>query len=278
MSPAATIQSVSKTLDAAKVENSLWQAKVLVAHVLKTTPSQLPLIADVLVKQNQKEQLSILVKKLLSGSPLQHVIGEWDFYGRTFKTDKRALIPRPETELLIEYILSAPLPDTPLILDVGTGSGIIGITLSLEIPNAVIIGTDISLEAIELADENKQLLKATNYSTKNTNLAHGINKKFDLVVANLPYIPTDVIPTLSPVVKDHDPVIALDGGTGGTLLILELINSLPKKLNSSGLVVLETGYDQEFSVSSLFKQEYWKDIQTHSDLAGNHRMVTARRR
>jgi release factor glutamine methyltransferase len=219
-----------------------------------------------------------LTAKRVSGVPLQHVIGEWDFFGRTFKVDPRALIPRPETELLVEFIVSSPLPSAPRILDVGTGSGIIGISLALEIPGSTVIGTDISPDAISLASENKHLLDAENFSTVHCNLADAVHYRFDVLVANLPYIPSGVIPSLDSEVKDHDPLLALDGGTSGTSLILELIRSAPDKIKSGGLIVLETGFDQKISVPSYFSSEVWTDVRTYNDLAGSHRMVTARRR
>ncbi|MCP4647208.1 MAG: peptide chain release factor N(5)-glutamine methyltransferase, partial [bacterium] len=197
---------------------------------------------------------------------------------RTFKVDSRALIPRPETELLIEYILASELPPKPMILDVGTGSGIIGISLALEFPNSTVVGTDISLMAIELAEKNRKLLNASNYSACNCYLAEGIKAEFDLIAANLPYIPSGEILSLDSEVRDYDPVSALDGGTEGTLLILELVKSAPDLLTSGGLIVLETGYDQASSVPAMFSGGCWANVQTHKDLAGNHRMVTARRR
>ncbi len=282
------IQEVSGLLETAGLngENCLWQAKVLVAHTISIRPSQLYLKHDFLLDSQQKEELFLMVKKRISGIPLQHVIGEWDFYGRTFTVDKRALVPRPETELLVEFVTAAELPSRPLILDVGTGSGIIGITLALEIPHSRVIGTDISASAVELANENRQLLNARNYSAVNCHLAdipaivHSISKdgKFDVIVANLPYIPSENIASLQPEVRNHDPLLALDGGSGGTLLILELIRAIPEKISSGGLVVLETGYDQERSIPALFNGEYWMDVQTRKDLWGNHRMVTAIRR
>lgn len=282
------IQEVSGLLEAggSNGDSSLWQAKVLVAHTISIKPSQLYLKHDFLLDTQQKEELFLMVKKRISGIPLQHVIGEWDFYGRTFTVDKRALVPRPETELLVEFITKTELPSRPLILDVGTGSGIIGISLALEIPQSKVIGTDSSTSAVELANENRQLLNAGNYSAVNCHLAnippavHSISKdgKFDVIVANLPYIPSENISSLQAEVRNHDPLLALDGGSGGTLLILELIETIPEKITSGGLMVLETGFDQEISVPSLFNRKLWSDIRTGKDLWGNHRMVTAIRR
>ena len=272
------VNKTSARLEASGLDHSTWEAKVIVAHVAGVKPSQLHFNSDLFLDPGLQNKMLLLTENRISGIPLQHVIGEWDFYGRTFKVDGRALIPRPETELLIEFITTSELPPNPLIVDVGTGSGIIGISLALEIPDSRVIGTDVSKAAIELANENKHLLGAENYSTVNCNLVDALDEKFDLVVANLPYISSSEISTLHSVVKDHDPLLALDGGAEGTLLIFELLGSAPDKIKSGGLIVLETGYDQEVTVPAFFSKELWTDVQTRKDFSGNHRMVIARRR
>lgn len=278
MTLADAVKKASSMLNTAGFEDSLWQARVLAAHVKGRSPGQLHLLNSLSFGNTHfEERLFSLVRKRISGIPLQHVIGEWDFFGRTFKVDRRALIPRPETELLVEFITKTTLPPSPLILDVGTGSGVIGISLALEIPDSTVLGTDTSTAALELAEENKLLLATQNYSTINCNLADRVSQRFDVIVANLPYISSKEISDLHSEVKDHDPLSALDGGTGGTLLILELVKSIPGKIESGGLIVFETGYDQGETVASFFSEEFWTNIQIHKDLAGNYRMVTARR-
>lgn len=280
------IQEASCMLEDAGFDDSRWQARILVAHATSFKIAQLYLQSKTTIHQKLQKKLFTMVEERISGVPLQHVIGEWDFYGRTFKVDGRALIPRPETELLVEFITQVKLPADPLIMDVGTGSGIIGISLALELPDSRVLGTDISPEAIELAGENKLLLGAENYSTVNCHLsasdylASGTlpGKKWDVIVANLPYIPSKDITALQSEVKDYDPPLALDGGTGGTLLILELVTGAPDLIKAGGLIVLETGYDQSVSVPAFFQEKYWTSVKTHKDLAGNHRMVTAIRR
>ncbi len=280
------IHKATCMLEDAGFDNSRWQARILVAHTASIETTQLCLQSNTDIDRKLQDKLFTMVEERISGIPLQHVIGEWDFYGRTFKVDGRALIPRPETELLVDFIKQAKLPANPLIMDVGTGSGIIGISLALELPDSKVVGTDISPEAIELALENKRLLGAENYSTVNCHLSAsdhlvaGTNpeQKWDIIVANLPYIPSKDISALQPEVKNYDPTLALDGGTTGTLLILELVTGAPDLIKAGGMVVLETGHDQAVSVPSFFQEKYWTSIKTHRDLAGNHRMVTAIRR
>jgi release factor glutamine methyltransferase len=265
-------------LNAAGFDDSLWQARVLVAHVLSLKPAQLHAADSRQLNLSAQIKFFVLLNRCLSGIPLQQVIGEWDFYGRTFKVDKRALIPRPETELLVDFITSSKLPEQPVIADVGTGSGIIGISLALEIPDSTVTGTDISTQALELAEENRTLLSAENYTTLNCSLTDDLTGKFDVIVANLPYIATGEISLLQPEVKNYDPAVALDGGVDGTLLILELIKKAPDILKSGGLIVLETGDDQKNTVSGFFAGDLWTEVRGHRDLAEKHRMVTARRR
>ncbi len=151
MTAADAVNRASSTLAAAGFDDSAWQAKVLVAHSLSIKPEQLYLIGDNPFKHVDERKLASLLEARLSGIPLQHVTGDWDFYGRTYKVDSRALIPRPETELLVDCVVSANLPPEPLVADVGTGSGVIGISLALEIPDSAVEGTDISAGALELA-------------------------------------------------------------------------------------------------------------------------------
>jgi release factor glutamine methyltransferase len=275
---AAAIEQATAAMDSSGLANPGWQALVIAAHVIGRSTSLIHLRKELPFEEKLlQDRFFALVEKRISGVPLQHVIGEWDFYGRTFKVDGRALIPRPETELLIDCITSSVLPEKPSILDVGTGSGVIGISLALEIAGSTVVGTDISPEALELAEENQLLLGAWNYSTELCHLAESLQRQFDVITANLPYIPSKDIPGLPPEVRNYDPLKALNGGIDGTALILELVRCAPDLLNSGGLIVLETGHDQEESVSSFFSDEVWHSIQTKRDLAGNHRIVTARR-
>jgi len=265
-------------LEAAGFGDSLWQARVLVAHVLSLKPAQLYAADNRQLNLSAQIKYFVLLNRRLSGMPLQQVIGEWDFYGRTFKVDGRALVPRPETELLVDFIASSNLPANPRIADIGTGPGIIGISLALEIPGSIVTGTDISAEALELAAENTTLLSAHNYSAVNCSLTDDLPGTFDVIVANLPYVPTREIAVLQPEVRNYDPAVALDGGPEGTLLILELVKKAPDKLKPGGLIVLETGHDQKNTVSSFFAGDIWAEVREHNDLAGKHRMVTAERR
>lgn len=273
------LQRASSKLKLAGYEDSLWQAKVLAAHLFGCSPGNVILnTPDEKIDDIFTIEFNRLLQKLVSGIPLQHVIGEWDFFGRTFKVDSRALIPRPETELLIELVLKHNIPSDSLILDVGSGSGIIGLTLAKELPGSLVIGIDISPEALTLAQENKKLLQAENLLLLQSDLLQSVKSKFHLIVANLPYIPTADLALLDSIVINNDPHLALDGGETGITLISRLINSARNHIYSGGLVILETGYDQAEVVSNLFLNNFWHKPICYNDLTGKHRMVAAIRR
>lgn len=262
-------------MEASGLESPLWQARVLAAHVLGISPAQLVNTAAVSFSPGNEETFFFLVNRRLSGEPLQHITGCWDFYGRTFSVTPAALIPRPETEELIDLVRKMHHGGPRLILDAGTGSGVIGITLALEIPEATVIATDTSCCAIELAGQNAKLLGAVNYLPVICSLAEPFRGCFHGIAANLPYIPTEDIACLAREVRDHDPIQALDGGQNGLSLILELIEQAPGLLKPGGFIALETGFDQEKAVVESFSRGPWSGITAHRDLSGNHRFVTA---
>lgn len=262
----------------AGLENPQWEAKVIAAHVLNRPPSQLTGIKDLSFSQVEEESFFSLTDRRIQREPLQYVIGNWDFYGRTFQLSPSVLIPRPETEQMIDIILEHELPANPLIVDIGTGSGAIGITLALEIPAATVVATDISAEALAQAAENAGILKAGNYFPIACHLAGSLKGKFSLIAANLPYIPSKDLQTLQPEVRNHEPALALNGGEDGTLLILELVKCASRLLTAGGFIILETGYEQEAAVTGFFSEKLWTRIEAHRDLAGKHRFVSAVRR
>ena len=273
------LQRASAELNAAGYDDSLWQVKVLAAHIAGCSPGNVYFhLSDETIGSAFIATFNTLLQKLIDGIPLQHVIEEWDFFGRTFKVDCRALIPRPETELLIEFILEQNIPADSFILDIGAGSGIIGLTLAKEFPDSLVVGIDVSFEALTLVQENKKLLQVENYFPLQSDILKAINGKFNLIVANLPYIPTADLATLDSIVINNDPLLALDGGEAGITFIERLIDSAKNLIYSGGLVVLETGHDQAEIVSNLFSHEFWHKPVCYNDLAEKHRMVTAIRR
>jgi release factor glutamine methyltransferase len=216
-----------------------------------------------------------LARRRSEGVPLQHLLGTVDFLGHEFLCDARGLIPRPETEELVELVLKLA-PGAKSFLDVGTGSGVIALTLALMRPEAAVTGCDVSKEALELASENRARFGlGERVCLIESDLLTGVEGVFDVVVANLPYIPAGEIAGLSKEVQ-HDPVGALDGGEDGLRLVERLADGLPGRLNAGGLVALEIGHDQAARVEKILRERGFQEVSTHNDHQGVGRFVTGR--
>lgn len=219
------------------------------------------------------------VRRRSEGEPLQHLLGSWEFFGRRFKTDRRALIPRPETERLAELILSQiPASTSPgaRLADIGTGSGVLAITLALERPGLEVVATDLSADTLALARENARVYEVeSRIAWLQTDLLSGVDTDFDFLVANLPYVPTAEIAKLSREVQ-HDPLMALDGGEGGLDVIRRFVGQAPSRLKPEGRVFLEIGISQSGGVVEVLEKEKFSDISVEKDYQGVERFVIAR--
>jgi len=248
------------------VENPRLNAEHLLAHALGLKRMELYLQFDRGLTEAERAPLRDLVKRRGAREPLQHVLGTAEFHGRTFLSDKRALVPRPETEQLVELALElAKAHPTPTLLDIGTGSGVIAITLALELPSATVHATDLSPDALALAAENAARHQLTGRVTfHQADLLPPDDTKFDLIIANLPYIPAGDITTLSPEVR-HDPITALDGGADGLDLIRRLIDTAPDRLTPGGALLLEIGAGQADATKALLSARKFRDISLRPD-------------
>ena len=248
------------------VENPRLNAEHLLAHTLGLKRMELYLQFDRPLGENERAPLRDLVKRRGAREPLQHLLGTVDFHGRIFASDRRALVPRPETEQLVEIALEVVKNQTaPTLLDIGTGSGVIALTLALELPAATVEATDLSPDALALAAENAARLGASErVRFQSADLLPPGNTKFDLIIANLPYIPAAEIETLSPEVR-HDPLSALDGGPDGLDLIRRLIESAPDRLTPGGALLLEIGAGQADEVNALLSARKFRDISLRPD-------------
>jgi release factor glutamine methyltransferase len=271
------IKSATGYLEKNGIEDARLNAEHLLAHALgKKKRLDLYLEFDRPLSDADRAPLRDLVRQRGQGIPLQHLLGTAEFHGREFRCDARALVPRPETEQLVEIVLStfSAQPSTR-ILDVGTGSGVIAITLALAFPNAAVTAIDASPDALALARENATALGAR------VNFVHGDllpadPAAFDLIVANLPYIPSGEIPELSREVR-LDPLAALDGGADGLDLVRRLIEQGRDRLASDGKMFLEIGHDQAARVAEFFAVNGYRDIAIHRDYPGVERFVSAAR-
>ena len=248
------------------VENPRLNAEHLLAHALGLKRMELYLQFDRPLTETERAPLRDLVKRRGTREPLQHVLGTAEFHGRTFACDKRALVPRPETEQLVELALELAKAQTaPTLLDIGTGSGVIALTFALEIPSATIHATDLSPDALALSAENAARHALTDRVTfHQADLLPPGSAKFDLIIANLPYIPADEIAALSPEVR-HDPHTALDGGPDGLDLNRRLIETAPDRLAPGGALLLEIGLGQADAVNTLLSARKFRDISVRPD-------------
>jgi release factor glutamine methyltransferase len=260
-----------------QIESPRLNIEHLLADALGKKRIELYLEFDREIPQNLLEPLRDKVRRRVDGEPLQHLLGHWDFFGRTFKIDRRALIPRPETELLVETVLGEIKPDRltgSRLVEVGTGSGILAVTFALERPGLDVIGVDISEEALDLARENADRFDA-GVAFRHSDLLDSTEGAYDWVVANLPYVATGSLPSLPRDVR-FDPPIALDGGEDGLTIIKRLIESVPDKLASNSLIALEVGQGQAEQVARFLARQNFRDITIKKDYQGIERILTAR--
>ena len=277
------------------VESPRLNCEHLLAHVLGKKRIDLYMEFDRPLGESELEPLRDLVRRRAQGEPLQHLLGTVEFFGRVFKSDRRALIPRPETEQLLELILEvqkAPVTAeadsvindldpiksevVPLkCLDVGTGSGVIALTLAAEISGATVHAVDISPEALSLARENAASLELSErVDFFESDLFQEAKGPYDLIVANLPYIEPESIPTLAREVQ-FDPKLALDGGAGGVIIINRLIAEAPGQLKPGGRLALEIGGGQDEVLCDELDRHGFKQIECKPDYQGVKRFLFA---
>ena len=269
------LQSTTGYFKKHKVDNPRLNAEHLLAHVLGRKRIGLYLEFEHLLGEPELGPLRELVRRRGEGEPLQHLLGTVEFCGLTFRCDKRALVPRPETEHLVELIESKIHNPKSKIVDVGTGSGVIALSLTKKFPEAHIVAVDISEDALALAAENAAALGLSErVEFRKNDLLKDLDERFDVIVANLPYVAMRDRDTLSREVL-HDPEIALFAGDTGEILIRELIEQMPMHLSPGGLLALEIGIGQAQSLCDFLAKKNYRDIETKRDYSGTERFLFA---
>ena len=266
------IQATTAYFEKHSVESARLNIEHLLAHVLGRKRMELYLQFDRPLSDSELAPLRELVRRRVAGEPLQHLLGTVEFLGQTFLSDKRALIPRPETEQLVELILAQKIQPRR-ILEIGVGSGVIALSLAAKFPEAAVEAVDISPDALDLARQNAEKLGLS--ERIRFHLGHLLNPvegEFDLIVANLPYIASEVIPTLEREVL-HDPLTALDGGADGLALLLEFLPAARAHLR--GLLALEIGHDQSQRLCDELERLHYRDIRPATDYQGRNRFLFA---
>jgi len=272
------LQSTTGYFQKRNIDSPRLNAEHLLAHVLSRKRMELYLDFERQLRESELAPLRELVKRRGTGEPLQHLLGTVEFCGRSFLCDKRALVPRPETEQLIELLIThfkSEIADSRMI-DVGTGSGIIALTLAAEFPKAEIVGADISEDALMLARENAERLGlADRVHFLQSNLLESVRPQVDLIVANLPYVSTEDRHNLSREVL-HDPEVALFAGARGDELVRQLIGQASSWLRPGGMLAMEIGIGQSEALVAALAEKNYRDISTEKDYSGVIRFLFAR--
>ena len=272
------LEHLRQRFSAAGIDNAKRVSEELLAHILNCKPLEIYLPGRTL-SDDQLDLLESAARRIEKGEPLQYVIGHVNFWGLKIKCDPRALIPRPETELLVEEILcSQAWKNNPAtVVDVGTGSGCIAVTLAKQRPDASFKAVDISSDALDLARENARAhgLADRIFWMDNRLLDRFAPESADVIVANLPYIASEEWEKLPRSVRDFEPQSALDSGPSGMELISELATQARYVLVPGGMLFLEFGYDQGPMVHACLERLGYTDIQIKHDLAGLDRIAIA---
>lgn len=285
---AQAIVEAAQILRKAGVPEARREAGSLLAHIIGRDRTFLITHADDTLAVNDVERYNELVARRASGEPLQYLTGWQEFYGLEFEVTPDVLIPRPETELLIEKALlllkektDAEKTGAPTICDVGTGSGCIAVTLLHKLPRARATALDISTSALRVAARNAA---RHNVSERLTLIEsdcfaalEGTTAQFDLIASNPPYINEADLFNLQREVREHEPRIALTPGADGLRMIRRLLADAPRFVKHGGYLLIEIGYDQHAAVEQMIDAKIWQLLDIHKDLQGIPRTVALRR-
>ena len=254
------------------------EAEILLAHVLGVDRLQLYLSPDTPLTPDERARFREVIKKRRSGVPLQYLTGEVQFYGLRFRVRDDVFIPRPETEELLEKALDLVPRDRDLnCLDLGTGSGVIAVSLAKYLPRVKVTAVDLSTDAVKLAQENAELNEVVDrVDVVHSNWFERVSGKFDLIVSNPPYIPEEEMAALPAEVRDHEPHRALDGGKRGVEEIAKLVRKLKEHMQAGATALFEIGDGQGKMVEEEMRDAGLTDIRVEHDFAEKERYVIAR--
>jgi release factor glutamine methyltransferase len=278
---AETLKEASRMLETGGVPEARREAGSLLSFVLGKDRTFLISHGEDPVEDDSLARLREFVERRAEGEPLQYITGVQDFYGREFRVTPDVLIPRPETELLVEAALEVNKSDDALICDVGTGSGCIAVTLLCELPGARAVAIDKSPAALEIAK-----LNAAKYSVAAravfvvSDCFESLDPReyqFDLVVSNPPYVSEAALGGLQREVRDHEPFVALSPGPDGLSVIRRLLTEAPAYLKPNGHLLMEIGFDQGDAVCNLVNDSVWSILEVRPDLQSIPRIVVLRR-
>jgi release factor glutamine methyltransferase len=274
----AALAAAVRRLAAAGVPEPRADAEVLLAHVLGTTRTGLVVASREPLESDTAAAFERLMARRLAREPVHHLVGVREFWSLPFRVDRRVLVPRPETELVVETALRVA-PHARRVLDVGTGSGAIAAVLARELGSAMVWASDRCSEALIVARENLERHAPSVRLVRGDLLAPFTSEAFDLVVCNPPYVAAGEIDALAPEVRDHEPQAALDGGADGLDVLRALLAEAPRVIAPAGWLVVETGEGQAPALrAALAAEDGWVGVETVRDHAGIDRVLVGRRR
>jgi release factor glutamine methyltransferase len=276
-----TLRSATERLELHHVSNSRLTAEVLLAHSLSVSREHLYAHDDRRLTDEEAQTLENFIYDRIGGVPLQYIVGRQEFYGRYFHVNPAVLIPRPETEYIVEAVLEARETAEqsvcpPFILDIGTGSGCIAVTLALEIPDATVFAADISEAALQVARENAGSLGAK-VGFVCMDMLDAVNGRFDFIVSNPPYVRRSEITWLQREVREHEPHVALFAADDELEGYRRLVRGAEDMLNPAGFLIMEVGLGMADGVQALFGAA-WTKLPTRKDLQGIPRTVIAKKK
>lgn len=260
----------------AGVEDPMAEARILVGGIMGLSRSDFITKNEDHIPLALEIEINVASGRRVHGESVYRILGRRGFHGLEFKLSKGTLEPRPDTEILVDTVLDLVKQrrDAPLrILDLGTGTGAICLALLSELPNAIGTGADLSADALATATENAILNGlATRFTAVKSRWFDNISGIYDVIVSNPPYIRSSVIPTLDRMVREHDPILALDGGEDGLDAYRDIAAGARPFLDAGGIIAVETGFDQREDVGKVFENEGFLCLKAAKDYAGNDRV------
>ena len=253
----------------AGVEDPMAEARILVGGIMGLARSDFITRAEEHIPLDAEIAINVASGRRVHGEPVYRILGIRPFYGLDFRLSRGTLEPRPDTEILVDLVLDlvrARREDPLRILDLGTGTGAICLSLLSELPNATGIGTDLSTDALATAAENAVLNGLSDrFAAVQSNWFEKISGTYDVIVSNPPYIRSSVIPTLDRMVREHDPLLALDGGADGLEAYRAIAAGARPFLGRDGIIAVETGFDQREDVGKVFENEGFSRLRAATD-------------
>lgn len=270
------LNSIKSDFKAAGIESYSLDAQLIIMKVMNISRVKLLTYPDMEISGDKLALINSMAKERLEFKPMQYILGHCEFMGLDFIVNEHTLIPRGDTEILVEQAI-ATINDSGFnsVLDIGTGSGAIAVSIA-KYTDANVTAVDISSDALKIAEKNSKT-NNTNVNFIKSDLFEKVTGSFDIIVSNPPYIETAVIDTLEAQVKDYEPHLALDGGKDGLFFYRKIVQNCHKYLNSGGYLMFEIGYNQGDALKYIMKNADFSEIQIKKDLAGLDRLVIGKK-